>query len=69
MRAAVGGVLKVIVESVALTPTELEEVGRVAVDAGADFLKTSTGFHPTGGASLEAVATLARLGPPGGRSG
>ncbi len=67
VRAAVGGLLKVIVESAALTPTELEEVGRVAVDVGADFLKTSTGFHPAGGASLEAVATLARVAAAAGR--
>ncbi|MGZ4718646.1 MAG: deoxyribose-phosphate aldolase, partial [Acidimicrobiales bacterium] len=43
VRGAVSGTLKVIVESAALTPTELDEVCRAAVDAGADFLKTSTG--------------------------
>ena len=67
VRAAVGGLLKVIVESAALTPSEVDEVARVAVDAGADFLKTSTGFHPAGGASLEAVAALARVAMGAGR--
>jgi len=27
--------------------------------AGADFVKTSTGFHPAGGASVHAVALMA----------
>jgi len=67
VRAAVSGTLKVIVESAALTPDELDEVCRAAVDVGADFLKTSTGFHPSGGASLEAVAALARVAAGAGR--
>ena len=29
-----------------------------AVDAGADFVKTSTGFHPSGGASAHAVRLM-----------
>jgi deoxyribose-phosphate aldolase len=28
--------------------------------AGADFVKTSTGFHPAGGASVHAVRLMAR---------
>jgi len=67
VRAAVTGTLKVIVESAALTPDELDATGRAAVDAGADFLKTSTGFHPAGGATLEAVAALARVAAAAGR--
>jgi deoxyribose-phosphate aldolase len=47
--------LKVIVESAALDADQLHRVCRVAVDVGADYVKTSTGFHPTGGASVEAV--------------
>ena len=58
-----GAVLKVIVESAALLgdahPHILAEVCRAAEDAGADFVKTSTGFHPAGGASVEAVAIMA----------
>jgi deoxyribose-phosphate aldolase len=53
-------VLKVIIESAALTDEEIVGVSRAAVAAGADFVKTSTGFHPAGGASVEAVALMAR---------
>jgi len=67
VRSAVAGTLKVIVESAALTPAELDEVAQVAVDAGADYLKTSTGFHPAGGATLEAVAVLAEVAGRAGR--
>jgi deoxyribose-phosphate aldolase len=41
-------------------------VAGLAVDAGIDFLKTSTGFHPSGGASISAVRLLrAAVGPTG----
>jgi deoxyribose-phosphate aldolase len=57
-------VLKVIVESAALLALGGEErlvdVCRIAEDAGADFVKTSTGFHPSGGASVRAVELMAR---------
>lgn len=64
VRAAVpGAVLKVIVESAALLAGAGEQalVGacRAAVAAGADFVKTSTGFHPAGGASVQAVRLMA----------
>ena len=52
------GILKVIIESAALTDDEIVAVCRAAVSAGADFVKTSTGFHPTGGATVEAVALM-----------
>jgi deoxyribose-phosphate aldolase len=55
--------LKVIVESAALLELRgrrtLIEVCRVVADAGADFVKTSTGFHPSGGASIRAVELMA----------
>ena len=54
--------LKVIVESAVLLAKDdrtLADVCRVAQDAGADFVKTSTGFHPAGGASVRAVALMA----------
>ena len=58
-----GAVLKVIVESAVLlgaaNPRTLAEVCRAGEAAGADFVKTSTGFHPAGGASVEAVAIMA----------
>jgi len=62
VRAAAPGatVLKVIIESAALTDEQVVEVCRAAADAGADFVKTSTGFHPAGGASTHAVELMAR---------
>jgi deoxyribose-phosphate aldolase len=67
VRAAAAGTLKVIVESAALSPDELQAVARASVDGGADYLKTSTGFHPAGGATLAAVATLATVARAAGR--
>jgi deoxyribose-phosphate aldolase len=52
-------VLKVIIESAALTDDEIVGACRAAVAAGADFVKTSTGFHPTGGATVHAVRLMA----------
>lgn len=52
-------VLKVIVESAALTDSEIGAACRAAAAAGADFVKTSTGFHPAGGASVAAVRIMA----------
>ncbi|TFC57788.1 deoxyribose-phosphate aldolase [Cryobacterium sp. TMT2-15-1] len=52
------GVLKVIIESAALTDAEIVAACQAAVDAGADFVKTSTGFHPAGGATLHAVRLM-----------
>ena len=53
-----GKSLKVIIESAALTDEEIVAVCRAAVAAGADFVKTSTGFHPAGGASVHAVELM-----------
>jgi deoxyribose-phosphate aldolase len=52
------GVLKVIIESAALTDDEIVGASRAAVAAGADFVKTSTGFHPAGGATVHAVRLM-----------
>lgn len=52
--------LKVIIESAALSDQQIIEVCRVCVDVGADFVKTSTGFHPAGGASTHAVELMRR---------
>ncbi|MFE7227023.1 deoxyribose-phosphate aldolase [Nocardioides sp. NPDC057577] len=57
-------VLKVIIESAALADDEIVGVCQAAVNAGADFVKTSTGFHPAGGATVEAVALMRKtVGP------
>lgn len=61
------GVLKVIIESAALTDDEIVAACTGAEAAGADFVKTSTGFHPSGGASEHAVALMAQT--VGGRLG
>lgn len=52
-------VLKVILESAALDEEQLRTAVRASVQAGADYVKTSTGFHPAGGASVEAVSIMA----------
>ena len=51
-------VLKVIVESAALDDEQLATACAAAEAAGADFVKTSTGFHPAGGASAHAVEVM-----------
>ena len=51
-------VLKVIIESAALTDAEIVAACQAAVEAGADFVKTSTGFHPAGGADAHAVKLM-----------
>ncbi len=60
---AAGALCKVILETALLTPEEKVLAARLAVEAGADFVKTSTGFGP-GGATVEDVALLRRaVGP------
>jgi len=51
-------VLKAILESALLDAGQLEQACVEAVAAGADYVKTSTGFHPAGGASVEAVRRM-----------
>lgn len=69
--ATAGSVLKVIVESAVLLDRAgehlLRAVCRVAESVGAEFVKTSTGFHPAGGATVAAVALMADT--VGGRLG
>lgn len=67
VREATTGLLKVIIESAALTDDEIVAACRAAEAAGADFVKTSTGFHPKGGASVHAVKLMADT--VGGRLG
>lgn len=56
-------ILKVIIETCLLTDEEKREVCRVCKEAGADFVKTSTGFS-TGGATKEDVELMYRtVGP------
>lgn len=60
-------ILKVIIESAALSDHEIVETSRAAEAAGADFVKTSTGFHPAGGATVRAVEIISAT--VGGRLG
>lgn len=62
--AAPDVVLKVIIESAALTDEEIVATCQAAVRGGADYVKTSTGFHPAGGADPHAVALMRKtVGP------
>ncbi|MDX2192519.1 MAG: deoxyribose-phosphate aldolase [Gemmatimonadales bacterium] len=56
--AARGIPVKVILESAALSPLAIAQGCLLAEAAGAAFVKTSTGFHAAGGASVEAVALM-----------
>ena len=63
-RAAAGStVLKVIIETCLLTDAEKIRACEIAKNAGADFVKTSTGFSG-GGATVEDVALMRRIVGP-----
>ena len=58
-----GKILKVIIETCLLTEEEKIAMCKVVTDAGADYIKTSTGFS-TAGATFEDVALFAKhVGP------
>lgn len=65
VRAASDGVLlKVILETGALHDDHIVRACRMSVDAGAEFVKTSTGFHPSGGATTHAIELMrSTVGP------
>jgi deoxyribose-phosphate aldolase len=69
VRAAVGPsvLLKVIIESAVIGPERIAPACQAAEAGGADFVKTSTGFHKAGGATVAAVAAMASA--VGGRLG
>ena len=58
VRAVPGIAVKVILESAVLTDDEIRIACRLARDAGAAFVKTSTGFHAAGGATTAAVRLM-----------
>ena len=61
--AANGTLVKVIIETCLLTDEEKVKACELAVEAGADFVKTSTGFS-TGGATAEDIALMRKtVGP------
>jgi deoxyribose-phosphate aldolase len=60
VRKAIGAhiVLKVILETGLWSSEQIAAACEHSVSGGADYVKTSTGFHKVGGASLEAVQTM-----------
>lgn len=64
VRAVPGVPVKVILETCLLSEAEKVMACRLIREAGAAFVKTSTGFHPGGGATLQDVRLLrASVGP------
>jgi deoxyribose-phosphate aldolase len=64
VRAIPGIPVKVILETCLLTEEEKVAACRMVRDSGAAFVKTSTGYHPAGGAAVADVRLLrATLGP------
>ena len=56
-------ILKVIIESAALTKEQKIFACRLADKVGVDFVKTSTGMHPAGGATIEDVRLMKEFAP------
>ncbi len=59
-RANPAALVKVILETALLDESQIALGCRCARDSGAAFVKTSTGFHPAGGAQAAQVALLRR---------
>ncbi|WP_455258590.1 deoxyribose-phosphate aldolase [Peptoniphilus asaccharolyticus] len=57
VKAANGKTVKVIIETCLLTDEEIVKVCQLSKEAGADFVKTSTGFN-SGGATVEDVKLM-----------
>jgi deoxyribose-phosphate aldolase len=55
--------LKVIIESAALTEDQIIFACRIAQEVGVDFVKTSTGMNPAGGATVEAIRLMKEYAP------
>ena len=56
-------ILKVIIESAALTDDQKVFVCEIAQAVGVDFIKTSTGLHPAGGATPEDIKLIEEIAP------
>ncbi len=56
--------VKVILETRALTDEQIVVGCRCAAEAQADYVKTSTGFHAAGGATVEHVALMRKTAAP-----
>lgn len=63
-RGDADAIVKVILETAALSGERIRLGCECCVEAGADFVKTSTGFHPAGGATVEHVTLLREYAQP-----
>jgi len=64
VKAACGGkLLKVIIETCLLTDEEKREMCRIVTEAGADYIKTSTGFSTAGATFHDVELFAAHVGP------
>lgn len=61
VNAAAGRLVKVILETAALDRSQITAAVRAALAGKAQFVKTSTGFHPAGGATEDVVVLMAEL--------
>ncbi len=62
MRTTCGSkILKVILETCELTDQEIEKACALCKAASCDFVKTSTGFDPKGGATVHAVEVMKKI--------
>lgn len=59
-----GHILKVILETATLTNDQIVAGCKCSVEARADFVKTSTGFHASGGAKVDHVRLMHRAAAP-----
>jgi deoxyribose-phosphate aldolase len=57
-----GTIIKIIIETAYLSNSEIEQACKMCADAGADFVKTSTGFAPTG-AQVEHIRLMRSVLP------
>jgi deoxyribose-phosphate aldolase len=55
--------LKVILETAALNEELIRGAAEASIEGGADWLKSSTGFHPAGGATPEVISLLRSIAP------
>ncbi|MFZ9235188.1 MAG: deoxyribose-phosphate aldolase [Algoriphagus sp.] len=55
-------ILKVIIETAYLSPAQIQEACLICQDAGADFVKTSTGYAPSG-AKVEDIRLMRQVLP------
>ncbi len=56
-------VIKVIIEAAALDESQKKSICKIASEIGVDFVKTSTGMHKSGGASVEDMKLMKESAP------